>query len=180
MFSDEINAVRVNSIRSLCKISTYIQLNEEQLQIALSALEDVTPGLRRAMHELLMTVQMGNIQSVHFAITGLLNNMKKYPEDKKSIFETLQGIGQHHSNFVEYLVENLLNIDLNFTQMEANVNDIYYIAKLIVTCSACEKNPHILSLLPKHTERHYRYLKDKFPLYFPSSLPFGQEGGIRF
>lgn len=37
MFNDEINAVRVNSIHSLRKISSHIQLNEEQLQIALSA-----------------------------------------------------------------------------------------------------------------------------------------------
>ena len=37
MFNDEINAVRINSIHSLRKISSHIQLNEEQLQIALSA-----------------------------------------------------------------------------------------------------------------------------------------------
>uniref|UniRef100_A0A7S4HNI2 Uncharacterized protein n=1 Tax=Vannella robusta TaxID=1487602 RepID=A0A7S4HNI2_9EUKA len=82
-----------------------------------------------------------------------------------------------HSHFMEYTVENLLNIDLNFAQMEANVNDVFYIARLIAVCNASSKNPHILSLLPKHTARHYRYLKDKYPKYFPASLPFGEDIG---
>lgn len=122
------------------------------------------------MQQLLMTVQMSNIQSVHISIQGLLNNLKKYPEDKENVFQALQGIGIKHSHFMEYTVENLLNIDLNFAQMEANVNDVFYIAKLIVICNASSKNPHILSLLPKHTARHYRYLKDRYPKYFPSLL----------
>jgi hypothetical protein len=51
--------------------------------------------------------------------------------------------------------------------MEQNVNDPYYIGKLIVICNSAVNNPKILSLLPKHTPRHYRYLRDKFPKFFP-------------
>lgn len=48
---------------------------------------------------------------------SLLQNMNRYPEDRLSIYQCLKGLGEHHGQFVELLVEPLLgmlHVDLRF------------------------------------------------------------------
>src|SRR3990167_6029866 len=171
-----------------------------------SQLEDATFKIRKAMHLLLTTIRLSNIQSTFGTIQALLHNLSRYPSDRDNIYNTLKVLpllppfpppslpplifglhiyidiffvikclAQRHSDFVEYLIEHLLKIDLKYAQAEQNVNDPHYIGKLIVVCNASIHNEKLLSFLPKHTGKHYRYLSDKFPQYFPSKLPFDQE-----
>ena len=50
-------------------------------------------------------------------VQSLLQNMNRYPEDRLSIYQCLKGLGEHHGQFVELLVEPLLgmlHVDLRF------------------------------------------------------------------
>ena len=130
------------------------------------------------MHHLLQSIRFCNIQCTHGTIQALLANYRRTPQDLTEIFFALHGIGRNHANFVEYLVEDLLKLDHKFIAIEAKVTDIHYISFLIVICSAAEINPNILSLLPSYTYRHYCYLKDKYPLFFPQSLRFPRDNNL--
>lgn len=54
MFNDDIDKIRLNAIHSLRKIGTRntLEFDEEQLEIAVGALEDSDPSARQATHEL--------------------------------------------------------------------------------------------------------------------------------
>lgn len=54
MFNDDIDKIRLNAIQSLRKIGTKstLEFDEEQLEIAVGALEDSDPLARQATHEL--------------------------------------------------------------------------------------------------------------------------------
>lgn len=67
MFNDEIGDVRINAIHTLRKIGTrwYLELNEEDLEIVASTLEDAHAGTRHATHDLMGLVYI----YIHFCIT---------------------------------------------------------------------------------------------------------------
>eukprot|EP01112_Ceratiomyxa_fruticulosa_P005767 TRINITY_DN16612_c0_g1_i1.p1 TRINITY_DN16612_c0_g1~~TRINITY_DN16612_c0_g1_i1.p1 ORF type:complete len:480 (-),score=75.70 TRINITY_DN16612_c0_g1_i1:160-1599(-) len=44
---------------------------------------------------------------------------------------------------------------------------MFYVASMVVVLNAAKSNPTIFSLLPSYCMHHYRYLKDKYPAYFP-------------
>lgn len=54
MFNDDIDKIRLNAIQSLRKIGTRctLEFDEEQLEIAVGALEDSDPLARQATHDL--------------------------------------------------------------------------------------------------------------------------------
>lgn len=56
---------------------------------------------------------------------------------------------------------------------EPHVDDIFYISIVLVICNAAQINRNIIPLLPKYIFRHIHYLKDRFPLFFPSPDLFG-------
>eukprot|EP01103_Thecamoeba_quadrilineata_P007379 TRINITY_DN17265_c0_g1_i1.p1 TRINITY_DN17265_c0_g1~~TRINITY_DN17265_c0_g1_i1.p1 ORF type:complete len:623 (-),score=90.87 TRINITY_DN17265_c0_g1_i1:19-1887(-) len=170
MFGDEIDEVRINSINSLRKISSKVQLREEQLHIVLAILEDSSRTIRHPVHNLLSSISLSNAQCVYATIHALLVNLQRYPEDLYSIFSCFKNIGANHKSFTEFLVEDLLRIDPKFLSTEPNVDDQAYIGILIVISNAAVANLNIIPLLPTFTFRHHKYLKDLYPSYFPASL----------
>lgn len=64
MFNDEISDVRINAIHTLRKIGTrwYLELNEEDLEIVASTLEDAHGGTRHATHDLMGFVYISMLE----------------------------------------------------------------------------------------------------------------------
>ncbi|KAI8056522.1 armadillo-type protein [Gilbertella persicaria] len=181
MFNDDIDKIRLNAIQSLRKIGTRspIEFDEEQLEIAVGALEDSDPIARQATHDLFTVVRM----TVQISLTTLLDaleaNMKRYPMDILSIYRCLADVGKKHEDYVEVLVPNLLKLDKRYLAREANTEDNMYTAYVILIVNACVSNVKILNQLPKYVFRHFAYFKSKYPDCVPDLRRLYKAAGIK-
>jgi len=114
MFNDEIDSVRINSINSLRKMGGCVQLNEEQLHVVLSILEDYSPVVRHSVHKLLRQMKLSNITCLHGTIQALLLNLSKYPVDQASILSTLSALGANHAGFTGKKIAPLFSLLIFF------------------------------------------------------------------
>eukprot|EP01132_Coremiostelium_polycephalum_P007935 gene7935-9761_t len=169
IFNDEIESVRINSIHSLRKIGNSVTIKEEQLHVILANLESSSYEERHSLHRLLSVIHLSNFSCLHATIQALLVNLQKYNRDIHSIFECLSKIGSKNQ-FTEFIVEDLLRVDPKFATVEPNMDDIFYVAVMIVVLNSSVNNSTILSLLPQFCFQHHLYFKDKYPQYFPQHL----------
>merc|ERR1719270_2452453 len=87
----------------------------------------------------------------------LLVNLKRYPQDRRSIYVTFKHLGANHPDLTLPLITSLLKIHP-------------YFYKLILVLNAAQHCPTLPQLLDNHTQRHQSYLRDTFPHLIPSSL----------
>lgn len=166
MFNDEIEDVRLRAIHCLTKISHLIVLREDQLDTILAVLEDFSIEMREALHEMLSCCHLSTKVCLKMCIDGLLENLKRYPQDKRSIWKCLQKLGARHPELTLPLVPELLGSHPYFDTPEPDMDDPAYISLLILVFNAC--CPTMIPLLEHHTIRHYSYLRDSFPHLVPN------------
>ncbi|KAG1110271.1 hypothetical protein G6F42_015387 [Rhizopus arrhizus] len=181
MFNDDIDKIRLNAIQSLRKIGTKstLEFDEEQLEIAVGALEDSDPLARQATHELFTVVRLTVPISLSTLLDALEANTKRYPMDVLSIYRCLRDIGKRHDDYVETLVPDLLRLDKRYLPKEANVEDIMYTAYVILIVNACSSNVKMLHHLPKYIFRHFAYFKSKYPDCVPDLRKLYKIAGIK-
>ncbi|KAI8642763.1 armadillo-type protein [Parasitella parasitica] len=181
MFNDDIDKIRLNAIHSLRKIGTKstLEFDEEQLEIAVGALEDSDPSARQATHELFTVVRLTVPVSLTTLLDALEANTKRYPMDVLSIYRCLRDVGKRHDDYVEALVPDLLKLDRRYLPKEANVEDIMYTAYVILIVNACSSNVKLLHHLPKYIFRHFAYFKSKYPDCIPDLRKLYKIAGIR-
>jgi len=110
MFNDEIEDVRLKAIDSLRLISEHIILRDDQLETILGALEDFSQEVREGLHRMLAACRMSTTAGLKLAVDKLLDNLKRYPQDKRSTYRCLQSIGGKHAELVVPLVPYFLSI----------------------------------------------------------------------
>lgn len=167
MFNDEIEDVRLKAIQVLQDIAHHIKLRPDQLDEILHALKDSWLDIRESLHTLLATCKLSTTSCVTAAVDALLDNLRRYPQDKRSIHRCLKHVGINHPELVLALVPQLLLIHPYFDGVEPSVQDGEYICKLILVLNAAAHCSTILPLLEEHTLRHYAYLRDSMPLLVP-------------
>ncbi|XP_018574117.1 integrator complex subunit 4 [Anoplophora glabripennis] len=167
MFNDEIEDVRLKAIDSLRMISEHIILRDDQLETILGALEDFSQDVREGLHGMLASCKMSTTAGLKMCVEKLLDNLKRYPQDKRSTFKCLQKIGSQHPELVLPLVPQFLNIHPFFDTAEPDVENPQYICLLILILNAAQHSLTILPLLEPHTLRHYLYLRDTMTQYVP-------------
>jgi integrator complex subunit 4 len=123
MFNDEIEDVRLKAIDSLRRISEHIILRDDQLETILGALEDFSQDVREGLHGMLASCRMSTTAGLKMCVEKLLDNLKKYPHDKRSTYRCLQRIGAQHPELVLPLVPQLLNIHPFFDTAEPDVEN---------------------------------------------------------
>ncbi|XP_072398264.1 integrator complex subunit 4 [Diabrotica undecimpunctata] len=172
MFNDEIEDVRLKAIDSLRLISEHIILRDDQLETILGALEDFSQEVREGLHRMLASCKMSTSAGLKMCVEKLLDNLKRYPQDKRSTFHCLQKVGSRHPELVLPLVPQFLNIHPFFDTAEPDVDNAQYICLLILILNAAQHSLTIVQLLEPHTLRHYLYLRDTMTQYVPIlSLP---------
>lgn len=172
MFNDEIEDVRLIAIDSLRMISEYIILRDDQLETILGALEDFSQEVREGLHRMLASCRMATTAGLKMCVEKLLDNLKRYPQDKRSTYRCLQKVGSKHPELVLPLVPQFLNIHPFFDTAEPDVENPQYICLLILILNAAQHSLTIIPLLEPHTLRHYLYLRDTMSQYVPIlSLP---------
>ncbi|KAK4880692.1 hypothetical protein RN001_008838 [Aquatica leii] len=167
MFNDEIEDVRLMAIDSLRRISEHIILRDDQLETILGALEDFSQDVREGLHRMLASCRMSTTAGLKMCIEKLLDNLKKYPQDKRSTYRCLQRVGAQHPELVLPLIPQLLCIHPFFDMAEPDVDNPQYICILILILNAAKYSPTISPLLEPHTLRHYAYLRDTMPNLVP-------------
>lgn len=172
MFNDEIEDVRLKAIDSLRLISEHIILRDDQLETILGALEDFSQEVREGLHRMLASCKMSTTAGLKMCVEKLLDNLKKYPQDKRSTYRCLQSVGAKHAELVLPLVPHFLNIHPFFDTAEPDVENPHYICLLILILNSAKYSSTIIPLLEPHTLRHYSYLRDTMPQFVPIlSLP---------
>ncbi|CAH0557840.1 unnamed protein product [Brassicogethes aeneus] len=167
MFNDEIEDVRLKAIDSLRCISEHIILRDDQLETILGALEDFSQDVREGLHRMLSACSMSTTHGLKMCVEKLLDNLKKYPNDKRSTYKCLQRIGAQHPQLVLPLVPQFLNIHPFFDMAEPDVENPQYICLLILILNAAKFSSTIIPLLEPHTLRHYLYMKDTMSQFVP-------------
>ncbi|XP_063598149.1 integrator complex subunit 4-like [Penaeus indicus] len=167
MFNDEIEEVRLKAIQVLQQIACHITLRSDQLGEILHALKDSSLDIRESLHTFLATTILSTMDCIKLCVTGLIDNLRRYPQDRRSIHRCLRRLGSNHPILVEALVPQLLLIHPYFDGVEPSVQDGEYICKLILVLNAAVHCPTIVPLLEQHTLRHYAYLRDTMPQLVP-------------
>ncbi|CAG9865327.1 unnamed protein product [Phyllotreta striolata] len=167
MFNDEIEDVRLKAIDSLRRISEHIILRDDQLETILGALEDFCQEVRESLHRMLASCKMSTSAGLKMCVEKLLENLNRYPQDKRSTYRCLQRIGSQHPELVLPLVPQFLNIHPFFDTAEPDVDNPQYVCLLILILNAAQHSLTIIQLLEPHTLRHYLYLRDTLSQYVP-------------
>lgn len=138
---------------------------------------------------------MSTTAGLNMCVEKLLDNLKRYPQDKRSTYRCLQKVGSQHPELVLPLVPQFLNIHPFFDMAEPDVetpqckrkilfnfhlyifncffkvNIMFFflldICLLILILNAAQHSLTILPLLEPHTIRHYLYLRDTMSQYVP-------------
>lgn len=169
MFNDEIEQVRLKAIESLTSIAKHIKLHAHQLEIILGALDDYSTLLREKLHAMLQACTIATKDGLKNVIQKLLANLKRYPQDRRSILVTFKHLGSNHPDLTLPLVTTLLEIHPYFDKQENDIEDPAYLCTLILVLNAAQHCPTLPMLLDSHTRRHHSYLQDTFPHLIPSS-----------
>lgn len=130
--------------------------------------------IREALHRVLGVSHMMTRECVKMCVQSLLENLRRRPSDKNSIWKALQGIGLRHSWTVLPLVPQLLSMHAFFDTAETDPEDPIYVSVLILVFNAAKECSTMLSLFEEKFIRHYRYLRDTLPHLVPE-LGLGQE-----
>ena len=163
MFNDEIELVRLKAIQSLTRIANHITLQVHQLEIIMSALDDFSMIVREKLHYMLQASTIATKDGLQNVISKLLENIKRYPQDKRSILLTFKSLGLKHSDLTLPLVTQLLEIHPFFDTAEPDVEDPCYLCILVLVFNAAQQSPTIKALLDHHTKRHFNYLIHTYP-----------------
>lgn len=125
MFNDEIQEIRLKAIQVLTTISTTnILLRDDQIDIILSVLEDSSPDIREALHQMLSHCTLSSVTALRSTIQSLLENLKRYSMDKDSIWRCFQSLGANNAQLVHSIVNELLMNHPFFRLTEKTLDDM--------------------------------------------------------
>lgn len=104
---------------------------------------------------------------VKMVLDTVLDNLKKYPQDKKSIWKCLEGVGKNHPWVILPLVPQLLSMHPFFDTSEPDPEDPAYVSVLIMVFNASKGCNTMATLFDEKLLRHYHYLRDTLPHLVP-------------
>ncbi|XP_026328052.1 integrator complex subunit 4 [Hyposmocoma kahamanoa] len=128
--------------------------------------------VREGLHRMLGSCTVASKTCLEMCIDKILENLKRYPQDKRSTFRCVQRMGSSHATLVLPLVTRLLAVHPFFDMPEPDVEDPAYMCVLILVLNAAQHCTTMLPLFEEHTVKHYTYLRDTMPHLVPH-LPIG-------
>ena len=141
MFNDEIEAVRLKAIESLTRIAHHVTLHVHQLETIMSALDDFSMTVREKLHQMLQSLTIATKDGLMNVINKLLENLKRYPQDKRSILMTFRKLGHRHADLTLPLVTQLLEIHPFFDTAEPDIEQPSYLCILVLVYNASFNSP---------------------------------------
>ncbi|KAL4225430.1 Integrator complex subunit 4 [Mactra antiquata] len=167
MFNDEIESVRLNAINSLKKLSQHLEIREDQLDIMLGVLQDFSYVSRESLRGMLCDMRYATKECLKSCVVALLDNLRRYPEDRVSIWKCMHHLGKNCSSLALPLLPEFLCLHPYFDTPEPEMDDPAYISILVLVFNAASGNRTALPMFQEHTWRHYSYLRDTIPDLVP-------------
>ncbi|KAJ3182166.1 hypothetical protein HDU85_003208 [Gaertneriomyces sp. JEL0708] len=157
VLNDEMESVRVNALRSLHNIALIEKpsLAEIHIRSLEVVLQDGEVDVRQAAHRLLRVVQYSSSEALAHTVNGLLDNMRRFPEDAASVYRCLWEMAALHPQMATQLTPGLLGIDPRFLPVEKPMESTEDYGKIIFVLSgnkACK--PDTRPVLPAYVERY--------------------------
>ena len=161
------------------------------METILSALDDYSIVVRERLHVMLGASTVATKDGLQRVITKLLENLKKYPQDKRSLLTVFQKLGQTHPELTLPLVGQLLDLHPFLDTPEPDIEEPAYLCLLVLVFNAAEHCPTLEAMLDHHTKRHHNFLLDTYPTFMPErkqmasttsarSVPGGRHGTAVF
>ncbi|PIA17085.1 ARM repeat-containing protein, partial [Coemansia reversa NRRL 1564] len=171
MFNDSSDRVRLCAIRALIAIGrrTPLQLTEEQLSIALSAMRDASASVRRGVYEVLSVVSLTKSEWLQRLMEEVRRCLERHSEDQFDIYRALASLGRTHTQLIDAsFVRTLLGLSEYYLNREARIDDPVYAGNVILIMNTVRgTRQRLATVLPDYVFSHLPYLRDKYPGCLP-------------
>lgn len=114
---------------------------------------------------------------IKMVLDHVLDNLRKYPQDKKSIWKSLEGVGKNHPWVILPLVPGLLSSHAFYDTPEIDPEEPSYVSVLILVFNAAKGCSTMATMFDVKQIRHYHYLRDTIPHLVPD-LSIGNDASI--
>lgn len=142
-----------------------MEISDHHLDAIICGLTDTYDKIRFGLHTLLSVSNFISPISLLTVISFLIENLKKFPQDRESTFKCLKNISFHNPHDVGAVVDNLVRANNFMLTNEPSTDDPCHLALIIIACNSCIKFPQIKCLLPKYFSFHIDFLITTFPEY---------------
>ncbi|CAL8070672.1 unnamed protein product [Calicophoron daubneyi] len=168
MLTDDIQDVRFAAIRALGAVGDQVPLQSEQVAIITSALAEGSGRIRRRLHHLLSRCRLASAPCLVSLLDGLLRNLRRYPQDRDSLWRCAASVGRRHPVFVETCLSSLLRTHSWLSGPEPNWEDPAYLTVLLLVLNAEPGAPGMQAKFPRHLKTTKAYLRELVPALLPS------------
>ncbi|KAF6776646.1 hypothetical protein AHF37_03709 [Paragonimus kellicotti] len=170
MLTDDIQEVRLAAVRALGAVGDQMPLQSEQVAIITSALAEGSGRIRRRLHQLLSRCRLASAPCLISLLDGLLRNLRRYPQDRDSLWRCAASVGRRHPVFVETCLSSLLRTHSWLSGPEPNREDPAYLTVLLLVLNAEPGVPGMSAKFPRHLAATKTYLRELVPNLLPKSV----------
>ncbi len=110
-------------------------------------------GKRTSLPSLPQASTVATKDGLQAVIAKLLENLRKYPQDRRSILVTFKRLGERHSELTLPLAAQILEIHPFLDTAEPDIEDPAYLCVLVLIFNAAQDCPTLPPLLDEHTRR---------------------------
>ncbi|BHF78543.1 Integrator complex subunit 4 [Sparganum proliferum] len=163
MLTDDIQAVRLQAVHALQAVGDQVPILNDQIAIVTSTLAEDSILMRRRLHQLLSRCRLVSPPCLLSLLDGLLSNLRRYPDDRDSIWKCAASVGSRHPTFVEVCVSSLLRTHPWLSDQEPFREDPAYITVLLLVLNALPGAPGMKAHFPRHLAASQAYLLELVP-----------------
>uniref|UniRef100_A0A183SVW9 Integrator complex subunit 4 n=1 Tax=Schistocephalus solidus TaxID=70667 RepID=A0A183SVW9_SCHSO len=163
MLTDDIQAVRLQAVHALQAVGDQVPILNDQIAIVTSTLAEDSILMRRRLHQLLSRCRLVSPPCLLSLLDGLLSNLRRYPDDRDSIWKCAASVGSRHPAFVEVCVSSLLRTHPWLSDQEPFREDPAYITVLLLVLNALPGAPGMKAHFPRHLAASQAYLGELVP-----------------
>ncbi|KAK4468819.1 hypothetical protein MN116_007988 [Schistosoma mekongi] len=169
MLTDDIQDVRLAAVRALSAVGDKVPVKGEQVSIITSALAEGSSRIRRRLHHLLSHCRLASAPCLISLLDGLLQNLRRYPEDRDNLWRCAASVGRNHPVFVETCLSSLLRTHSWLNGPEPVKEDPAYLTVLLLVLNAEPSIPGMLAKFPRHVTSTKIYLQELLPSLLPKT-----------
>ncbi|TNN06973.1 Integrator complex subunit 4 [Schistosoma japonicum] len=169
MLTDDIQDVRLAAVRALSAVGDKVPVKSEQVSIITSALAEGSGRIRRRLHYLLSHCRLASAPCLISLLDGLLQNLRRYPEDRDNLWRCAASVGRNHPVFVETCLSSLLRTHSWLNGPEPVKEDPAYLTVLLLVLNAEPSVPGMLAKFPRHVTSTKIYLQELLPSLLPKT-----------
>lgn len=178
MLTDDIQEVRLTAVTALSAVGDQVPLQSDQVAIITSAMAEGSGRIRRGLHQILSKCRLSSAPCLISLLDGLLRNLRRYPQDRNSLWQCAAFVGKRHPVYVESCLASLLRIHSWLSSPEPNWEDPAYLTVLLLVLNAEVGAPGMVAKFPRHLASTKMYLRELVPSLLPRKIRAACSGPV--